>query len=122
MPKKILIVEDSPDIGNALKLLIELEGYEVAVAPTGAEGLDKSAAGRPDLIVIDYRLPATGPQRGRTHSPIAGSAGQRRHPDPLCLVVLDGARGGSGIGRVRRGVQQNNIHSKFPRNPQKISW
>ena len=57
MPKKILIVEDSRDIGNALKLLIELEGYEVAVAPTGAEGLDKSAAGRPDLIVIDYRLP-----------------------------------------------------------------
>src|SRR5688500_14885884 len=57
MPKKILIVEDSPDIGKALKLLIEMEGYEVAVATTGAEGLEKSAAGKPDLVVIDYRLP-----------------------------------------------------------------
>ena len=57
MPKKILIVEDSADISGALKLLIEMEGYEAVVANSGADGREKAVAEKPDLILMDLALP-----------------------------------------------------------------
>jgi two-component system, cell cycle response regulator DivK len=57
MRKKILIIEDSGDIGDALKLLIELEGYTAVVASTGSEGREKAVSERPDLILMDIALP-----------------------------------------------------------------
>jgi DNA-binding response OmpR family regulator len=42
MPKKVLIIEDSLDIGESLKLLIEYEGYEAVVASGGFEGFAKA--------------------------------------------------------------------------------
>ena len=59
MRKKVLIIEDSGDISAALKILIELEGYTAEVALTGSEGLEKAVSGRPDLILMDIRLPDT---------------------------------------------------------------
>ena len=57
MPKTILIIEDSKDIGGAMKLLIEMEGYDVAMATTGAAGLSLAEAGGIDLILVDLALP-----------------------------------------------------------------
>lgn len=57
MPKKILIVEDSPEVSGALKMLLELEGYEAAVAGTGSIGRDMARTERPDLILMDIGLP-----------------------------------------------------------------
>lgn len=57
MPKKVLIIEDSGDIGMALKLLIEFEGYDAVVASSAAEGRDLALKVRPDLIIMDIRLP-----------------------------------------------------------------
>ena len=57
MPKKVLIIEDSFDIGDSLKQLIEFEGYEAVVARGGFEGFDKAREESPDLILMDVDLP-----------------------------------------------------------------
>lgn len=57
MPKKVLIIEDSGDIGMALKLLMEFEGYEALVASSAAEGRELARETRADLIIMDIRLP-----------------------------------------------------------------
>lgn len=57
MPFKILIVEDHPDSREILKIQIEVIGYEVVEATNGEEALEKAAAERPDLIIMDIGLP-----------------------------------------------------------------
>ena len=57
MPKKVLIVEDAADIRNALKMLIEYEGYEVLTASNGQEGYLLAQAHTPDLILMDLAMP-----------------------------------------------------------------
>lgn len=54
---KILIVEDDPAMAVALKDGLEFEGYTVAVARDGAEGLKRAEADKPDLVVLDVMLP-----------------------------------------------------------------
>lgn len=55
--KKILIVEDEPDMVLGLRDNFELEGYAVSVARDGEEGLQKALAEKPDLVVLDLMLP-----------------------------------------------------------------
>jgi CheY-like chemotaxis protein len=57
MAKKVLIVEDTADILEALKWLIELEGYEAMVANDGLEGVRMAAEHIPDLILMDLAMP-----------------------------------------------------------------
>ncbi len=60
MQKKILIIEDEPDIREALADAITSAGYEVDTAPNGSEGLDKAIASQPDLILLDLIMPVMG--------------------------------------------------------------
>jgi DNA-binding response OmpR family regulator len=57
--KKLLIIEDSLDIQQTLKQILELEGYEVTVASHGQEGLDKLRLStfEPHLILLDLMMP-----------------------------------------------------------------
>jgi DNA-binding response OmpR family regulator len=57
MKKRILLVEDEPQLAKGLRLNFELEGHEVAWAATGAEARRALAAGPPDLVVLDVMLP-----------------------------------------------------------------
>jgi two-component system alkaline phosphatase synthesis response regulator PhoP len=57
MTPHILIVEDEPAIALGLKNDLALEGYEVEVATDGQAGLERAREGRPDLILLDIRLP-----------------------------------------------------------------
>lgn len=60
MSKKILIVEDSEDTRDFMKLLLESYGYEVIEAADGIEALDKFKNHQPDLILMDISLPNVG--------------------------------------------------------------
>jgi CheY-like chemotaxis protein len=53
----ILIIEDTEDGREALRLLLEGEGHRVTVAETGEAALAAAAAARPDLVLIDIGLP-----------------------------------------------------------------
>jgi len=55
--KKILIVDDEPDILEFLKYNLLKEGFEVLTAGDGEEGLRVAEAEKPDLIVLDIMMP-----------------------------------------------------------------
>lgn len=55
--KKILIVEDEPDILQLVKLYLEKEGFRTATAVNGAQALKKVKEDKPDLVVLDLMLP-----------------------------------------------------------------
>ena len=54
---KVLIIEDEPNMVLGLKDSCEYEGYEVAVARDGKEGLEKASTEKPDIILLDVMLP-----------------------------------------------------------------
>jgi DNA-binding response OmpR family regulator len=54
---QILVVEDEPKVGGALKEGLEAEGYEVTLAPTGEEGFFHASSRAFDLILLDIMLP-----------------------------------------------------------------
>jgi DNA-binding response OmpR family regulator len=57
MSKKILIVDDEPNIVISLEFLMRREGFEVAVARDGEEALRSVASERPDLVLLDVMMP-----------------------------------------------------------------
>ena len=54
---RILIVEDNADLAYGLRTGLEIEGYEVDVAPDGERGLDRAREWDPHLIILDLMLP-----------------------------------------------------------------
>jgi CheY-like chemotaxis protein len=57
MAKKILIVEDSPDSRELLQFMLESEGFDVALAEDGVEGIQQATKEPPDLIISDLSMP-----------------------------------------------------------------
>ncbi len=57
MTKKILIVDDEPNIVLSLEFMLKKEGFEVAVAGDGDAALAKIAAFAPDLVLLDVMMP-----------------------------------------------------------------
>jgi len=54
---KLLIVEDEADLRFSIEHNLTFEGYEVDVAATGAEGLEKARSGEHDLVILDIMMP-----------------------------------------------------------------
>lgn len=57
MSKRILIVDDEPNIVVSLEFLMKREGFEVAVAGDGETALRLIEEKRPDLVLLDIMLP-----------------------------------------------------------------
>jgi DNA-binding response OmpR family regulator len=55
--KRILVIEDEPQMLLGLRDNLELEGYEVQTASDGDEGLSKAGTFNPDLVILDVMLP-----------------------------------------------------------------
>lgn len=55
--QKILIVEDEITISQMYQFKLEREGYEVATAENGLVGLEQAQSFRPDLMLLDIRMP-----------------------------------------------------------------
>lgn len=55
--KKILIIDDEPDLVEMLSMRLEANGYQVIISFDGQEGFDKARAEEPDLIILDLMLP-----------------------------------------------------------------
>lgn len=55
--KKILVVEDEPDIVRGLRDALEFEGFLVQARGTGSEGLMAAAEWEPDCVLLDLMLP-----------------------------------------------------------------
>jgi two-component system, OmpR family, response regulator MprA len=54
---RVLIVEDDAAIGQVLQRSLQLEGYEVALAPDGVAALEQTYDFEPDAVILDLGLP-----------------------------------------------------------------
>ncbi len=54
---KILVVDDDPDILEAVSIILEAQGYQVVTARDGIEGLATLKAEKPDLMILDLLMP-----------------------------------------------------------------
>ncbi len=57
MPGKILVIDDDPDILDAVAMILESQGYKVVTARDGIEGLATLKAENPDLMILDLMMP-----------------------------------------------------------------
>lgn len=57
MKKKVWIVEDDPDIGEVISLLLTDEGYEVSLFPNATTFIESLPNADPDMMVMDVMLP-----------------------------------------------------------------
>lgn len=56
-PRRILVVDDEPDIAEALTELLEHEGHEVRAVFDGRAALDAVATFKPEVVLLDLGLP-----------------------------------------------------------------
>ena len=85
-----LVIDDEPQIQRLLTLSLEANGYRVATARTGQEGLNIAAQHRHDIIILDLGLPD-----------IKGISApkQLREWTQTPIVVLNGPGRGGGQNR-----------------------
>lgn len=57
MKKRILVIEDNPDVRENVAEILELADYEVRTAVNGKDGVDKVREAQPDLIICDVMMP-----------------------------------------------------------------
>jgi DNA-binding response OmpR family regulator len=55
--RRILVVEDEPDIAGLLELHLQDNGFDVCIASDGHEGMRQAFAREWDLVILDLRLP-----------------------------------------------------------------
>jgi len=55
--KKILVVEDDPNLRRLYRIELEAEGYHITLAENGRQALDRVSQEAPDLVVMDIRMP-----------------------------------------------------------------
>lgn len=55
--KRLLIVDDELAIVEALQDILSVEGYDIVTAFNGAEGLQRMATAKPDLVLLDLMMP-----------------------------------------------------------------
>jgi len=56
-PRKILIVDDEPNIVTYLEMLLKDHGFQTVSANNGEKGLESARAEKPDLITLDISMP-----------------------------------------------------------------
>jgi two-component system KDP operon response regulator KdpE len=86
---RILVVDDEPQLLRALRINLRARGYDVDVAPGGADALRLAAAHPPDLVVLDLGLPdmdgvdVIHGLRGWTNTPIIVLSGRSGSADKV---------------------------------------
>lgn len=55
--RKILVVDDDPDIVESIKLVLEANSYEVITSGDAEDGLARARSEKPDLILLDIMMP-----------------------------------------------------------------
>lgn len=58
VPRKILVVDDEPYVCDAVRMMLAFDGHQVETAASGKDALALFAAGKYDLVITDYAMPA----------------------------------------------------------------
>ena len=54
---RILLVDDEPDLVDTIQCRLQANNFDVITASNGAEGLEKAAEEKPDIILLDTNMP-----------------------------------------------------------------
>ncbi len=76
----MLVVDDEPQVAHALRRLLRREGFEVMVAFSGEEALEKLQTFPPDIVLSDFRMPGMNGSQLLQHI-------KARHPLALRLII-----------------------------------
>ncbi|MCA0927661.1 response regulator transcription factor [Ruegeria profundi] len=57
MSRKVLLIEDEPNIAEAIRFLLTREGWQVETHAEGADALQVIRVASPDLVILDVMLP-----------------------------------------------------------------
>jgi len=57
MGKKILIIDDEPDVASFFRTILEDQGHTILAASDASEGMERLREGSPDLILLDLVMP-----------------------------------------------------------------
>jgi CheY-like chemotaxis protein len=80
----VLVIEDDPEMQSMLRLMLEEEGYRVLAASDGREGLAVLRGTKPDLILLDMKMPVMdGREFARRYRAL--------HSDQAPIVVMTAA-------------------------------
>src|SRR3989338_4268921 len=90
MPE-ILIIDDDPDIVEAMRVVLESKNYQVSNAKSGQEGLKKVNARKPDLIILDVMM-----ETGDAGFEVAREI-KKEHPD-IPILMLTAIKEKTGMG------------------------
>lgn len=94
---KILVVEDDQDLAEMLNSYLRVQGYEVVIANWGEDGIQTALTARPDLLILDIRLPDIDgfevarrlrADRKTSHIPIIFLTEKRERSDKLAGLEL----------------------------------
>jgi CheY-like chemotaxis protein len=96
MSRKVLVVDDEPDILLATRLLLQSAGYSVVEAKTGEEALTLMKEVEPDAVFLDLRMP------GMDGWDVLEELGARGYLERVPVIVLS-AHGSPD--RVERSVE-----------------
>jgi DNA-binding response OmpR family regulator len=55
--KRVLLIEDEPNITEAMRFILQRDGWSVAIHVDGATALDAVSREKPDVVVLDVMLP-----------------------------------------------------------------
>jgi DNA-binding response OmpR family regulator len=101
--KRILIIEDDPDIAELVRRYLEKAAFAVDVKASGREGLVALTANPPDLLVLDLMLPHVG----------GGEICRAARANPataLIPIIMLTARGGGGRAHRRFRDRRRRLH------------
>jgi CheY-like chemotaxis protein len=55
--RRVLVIDDNRDVAHALKLVLEIDGHDVAVALDGVKGLEAARSFKPHFVFCDIGMP-----------------------------------------------------------------
>ena len=106
IPASILVIDDEASIRESLEVLLSLEGYTIAMAVDGEEGLRMLESNSYDLVLLDLAMPG---QSGLEILPQI----KERQPD-LPVIMITAYKEGSHIKRaVELGVRKTFLKGDF---------
>ncbi len=93
--KRVLVVDDDPDIGGLLQEFLTAQGWRVVLAANGREAIEAARATRFDVAIVDWSLPDI---TGRE------VLNQLRHHQPGCALLVTTGHGSDVVSDAYVGT------------------
>ncbi len=113
MAHKILVIDDDASLRRVLEYNLQEEGYDVAAAATGEEGLRRFAEHCPDLVITDMKMPGMDGLQ-------VFKAIRERSPDTLVIIITAFGEVGTAVEVMKLGAYDY-ITKPFNRDELKLT-